>query len=998
MNIFNKFKVNNEDYQLDWENGIGNKPFGTEEVLVDVFPSQELTFTEIVEGKYGTVVESDSIVIKEGRTYTVTFDNDVYECIGAAIATLDMQFIALGNLSLNETGEDTGEPFTIGYATGGLEIITNSSGSHTMKIQTAEKTIKQLDSKYIKDMYGEVNKVEEILPLQTVEFKNEGTDTYNFESPLEIDCEIKVGDYMKVMYDGVEYNCEIVDFAPLAGVGWPVPAFGNVAAAFGEGDTGEPFLAMIDTTGSLSSGIPCFLVQDLTEVQEGVETITREVGIKYNVNEISYINPKFIKDMYGIETIKEEYMPLQDVTFTPHIDQDTNEVQGWSEIGYSLVGTYEDVNVGDKIFVLWDGVEYECVVISFQGLNCIGNVHLMTGTGDNRMPFIIALDITGGIIADEPTILLINCYDENPTDESATITHSVSVSMAKEITNQIKPKYIKDMYYSDGYEYTPVLEEASYDFVYDEEESTYYSNLPVIEVDLDKTYRITVDGASIVTNWNIAGERDGVPYMFMITFGIYMIAVNTENAKTVVLAPVDTEPKSHTISIEIQGEEIVHHIPIKYIKDMYGIEGGEQLFSQDVTTVADPGGFNLNENLENLGLKLGKTYKIIFEGVEYVRTAQGSGQGISLGNMRLADNSGTDTGEPFGFVGFPSMGIYGFGTKEPGTFHVEIYEEEIIKHIPSKYIKDMHRSEGMEEVTFIPGEELTFTLDSQYGAMGFYSSYNYAYQGRYRKLEDKKTYKVTWGNETYESKAFKVEVDGQKVVAVGNAALFQAGENTGEPFIIGSFFNDVWAERSIMGYFTLDTTPSRYIEIKEFKEKIVNPIEGKFIENMYHSDVIDTEEILSESDFIFQKTDSTDHPDFKYYNTELVLALEEGVTYRVTFDGVDYDCVCKVYRRGGNILNDSIYLGNYALSSTALYLGSHEYNYEIPFCICMPVSEGAKAQITCANGLSHKIKIVKLYETVHQVPSKFVNAYTKEEIDTMFGTYVDEVDTLLGGE
>lgn len=52
---------------------------------------------------------------------------------------------------------------------------------------------------------------------------------------------------------------------------------------------------------------------------------------------------------------------------------------------------------------------------------------------------------------------------------------------------------------------------------------------------------------------------------------------------------------------------------------------------------------------------------------------------------------------------------------------------------------------------------------------------------------------------------------------------------------------------------------------------------------------------------------------------------------------------------------------------------------------------------TIAEG-THKVCVYQSDEVVHQLDPKYVNAFTKQEMGIILGLYVDEVNTLLGGE
>ena len=108
---------------------------------------------ETVLSSYGTNDYEENLTeqeIFESDTYRVTFDNEVYMC-----SPIDQGgMLIIGNLSLGGMGDDTGEPFILGYRwdnvsnEGELHISTKTAGMHTIKVES-KAVIKQLDTKYI---------------------------------------------------------------------------------------------------------------------------------------------------------------------------------------------------------------------------------------------------------------------------------------------------------------------------------------------------------------------------------------------------------------------------------------------------------------------------------------------------------------------------------------------------------------------------------------------------------------------------------------------------------------------------------------------------------------------------------------------------------------------------------------------------------------------------------------------------------------------------------
>ena len=131
----------NDDTQLDY---VKNRPFYTGDP-VDTVLLEETTaeFTEN-NGLYSYKL-SNPLSLEVGQTYHVSWDGTVYECVGTDFNGNTI----LGNLSIANAGEDTGEPFFYGYA----QLFTkDTSASHTISISGIVAPITKIDEKYIPEL------------------------------------------------------------------------------------------------------------------------------------------------------------------------------------------------------------------------------------------------------------------------------------------------------------------------------------------------------------------------------------------------------------------------------------------------------------------------------------------------------------------------------------------------------------------------------------------------------------------------------------------------------------------------------------------------------------------------------------------------------------------------------------------------------------------------------------------------------------------------------
>lgn len=131
----------NDDTQPDY---VKNRPFYTDDPVETVL--LEETTAEFTKANSGYSYKlSNPLSLEVGQTYQVSWDGTVYECIGTVLD----RGIILGNLSIVNAGEDTGEPFIYGFA----EFFTkDTSASHTISISVYVPQIIKIDEKYLPEL------------------------------------------------------------------------------------------------------------------------------------------------------------------------------------------------------------------------------------------------------------------------------------------------------------------------------------------------------------------------------------------------------------------------------------------------------------------------------------------------------------------------------------------------------------------------------------------------------------------------------------------------------------------------------------------------------------------------------------------------------------------------------------------------------------------------------------------------------------------------------
>ena len=149
------------------------------------------------------------------------------------------------------------------------------------------------------------------------------------------------------------------------------------------------------------------------------------------------------------------------------------------------------------------------------------------------------------------------------------------------------------------------------------------------------------------------------------------------------------------------------------------------------------------------------------------------------------------------------------------------------------------------------------------------------------------TYRVKWDGTDYECIGFVIE---QNIPTLGNAAIYDNFDDTGEPFVISE------------GEVTTDnTSASHTISIKTIRE-VITPIAYNFMPAGYPTKSGQNRTLMEEQEVAF----STANGRIYFANLPSTLDIVEGQPYTVTWDGTEYACV-------GFIFNSRHILGNLSI-------------------------------------------------------------------------------------
>ena len=98
---------------------------------------------------YITLPASLMFEIVVGQTYTVNWDGTEYECV---CVSPDKNIYIIGNLSIMDMGDDTGEPFLYKYESDiprGQFKTLDTAATHTISVKTTQETVTPMAEEFI---------------------------------------------------------------------------------------------------------------------------------------------------------------------------------------------------------------------------------------------------------------------------------------------------------------------------------------------------------------------------------------------------------------------------------------------------------------------------------------------------------------------------------------------------------------------------------------------------------------------------------------------------------------------------------------------------------------------------------------------------------------------------------------------------------------------------------------------------------------------------------
>jgi len=541
-----------------------------------------------------------------------------------------------------------------------------------------------------------------------------------------------------------------------------------------------------------------------------------------------------------------------------------------------------------------------------------------------------------------------------------------------------------------------ILPQADYEFMLAESGLYCYAHSETLSLTSDTTY-VEWDGTIYECTPSDVGNET-------YAFGNLYIMNGLEDSNTGepfliinegfgVIATFNTST-SHNVRI-YQTKEVVQYLDHKYIKDMYHDQKEIKVTlieeqSYEITTTNPSTDSYITADI-SLGLEEAKTYYVIFDGQEYeceatIISQVSDGETINalvFGNQALNDSTQTDTGEPFYYGKLIGYNLENLTVSTSGTHTLAVKTKELgIEYIKPKYIKDMYYQED--------------TVTLKYG--GDYQNYekvsisddgtNYQYivkvsddvievndflnakVGAMQGSEDTVIEDVVDMSKDLTEDGLSVENDYFSYADFLFVVSADSVEFEGFVLTKGIWFMDILYSGQIMRITSLSYNKTHHIPTK-------------YIKDMYSSEIV-KKTLFHEQDVNFTEMSESELTGNGYVHTPSI-DIDGSNDVIVVWDGITYKCTPTV--DSDTETSREIYVGN--LSA----VGGEDTGE--PFLI---VDNLELTVFTSADLATHKVAVHQVVETVQQIDPKYVNAYTKEQMDEMFGAYVTEVDTLLGGE
>lgn len=712
----------------------------------------------------------------------------------------------------------------------------------------------------------------DILPItEFTSVYNESMGINMAQLPL---CELEVGKTYTVIFDDVTYTC-VAKTGEMNGMAYV--GVGN-DMFFGGEQTSEPFGVAYVESNSITGVIP---------LVEGTHTV------------------RIIGEILVPHKIPREYLYSKTIDFEWGVEDSS----GWTVYFKSNL----DITIQDIVKEVKSGVMYYARITApaaITGLDYDLPLVMPSIAYNEAMPY---GDTTGYSVSFECTAVnkqfsldlmyipglgvvetgwisfktLVNTDTAVVNPESASVGQTIVVD---EVDTNGKPTKWKAADYQERTHWvekctTPIIAEQEFTFN-SSAQSSLSETLNIVE---DETYVVVWDGVEYVCDCK-SGTYEGYPILYI---GNEVVLGKEDDGIPFILGKVDVsggislvaclEPNStHTAALY---QSVVNKIPNRYLPKGVGDSRSVELLPETTLTFTN----SQYEGDYGISFEAGKTYKVVWNGSEYICEASyfnlGTIAGNGLGNQ--AAIGGTDTGEPF-MIGTVSGGTALLCAELTGATSatVSIVSEEITM-IPPKYLPDGIGYEIIENV--LPATSATYVEDG---------ADKYFYVRLSPELIIGQNYLVDLNGTVYNCTAWVH--DGSDVPCLGNATIMGIEDynNTGEPFCLCVFtaFGQtyIYMEDPIPSFLTVSITS----------------VDRHRIPTKYLPDGIgyDNSEVILPLTDLRYVDESID----KYFVADgFSNSLVADESYTVTYNGAAYTCIAKVPE--GDYQAAGACLGNFAI-------------------------------------------------------------------------------------
>ena len=270
----------------------------------------------------------------------------------------------------------------------------------------------------------------------------------------------------------------------------------------------------------------------------------------------------------------------------------------------------------------------------------------------------------------------------------------------------------------------------------------------------------------------------------------------------------------------------------------------------------------------------------------------------------------------------------------PSVLATLLGELKVPKPLTYDYMPEGYPSKAVQTTTLMEEQELAFAVSN-----GLYT----AIITNASEIVVGQTYTVVWDGTEYECVCFVFN----SMLALGNLSIAGAVDNTGEPFIYGYNPNESFGQ-----FATFDTSASHTISVKTVTE-VLTPMAYDYMPEGYPTKSIQTVQLLPPGIYSFTQ----DHDLYLGINIPKV-ELVAGKTYKVMWDGTEYECISYIDDNFASVGNKHIQDNSADDTGEPFYIGDSGNNYSFAY--------------TNSNADAHIIGISKETEAITPMAEEFL--------------------------